>query len=553
MRRSHQTYHSEPMLRKIHSTLVQDLNPLQKSWFEDPRNYTGPGYLYWKPYDYKVMSQLENYAKRILFSSDPEFDELAEASFEKFLQSQSGFGLPERTKRQDMLIRRARAICHGILGEFDFDEFSKLCSFGKRAAQGLPYRDSYLDKRTVTLNGSKSQLEWFKGVLCTDIHLHRAVRLGLKQAKVVESLEMSAVPKSFKAARIIAPDTTTGGFLSRGLGALIRKRLEKNTHINLKTQQHRHRDLALRGSGDGYCATVDMKSASDSFVWEHVEALIPESWHSILDAVRIPIVTIGGTEHRIKSVMLMGSGHTFPLQTVLFYSVVKAVLELMGSHAKCDVYGDDIIFPAQFSVYVIGSLHDMGFTVNVDKSFVDGPFKESCGGDYHTGIDVRPYMPEHTCGTYDKYEYTELLHKLFNGLISRWEPCEIPVTLDTILLELLKIWGNLCPVPENETDTAGLKFIPSKYDLFVRKPTYVGGIYTYLKLVRRSPRRKPKAERPYYWNWLHKSTNRVGPNWLGFIPTLLDTIPEAYESAEPVLDVRGREVRKGVSRARWVS
>jgi esterase/lipase superfamily enzyme len=523
------------MMRKIHASLVQDLNPKNHSWFTDPRTYTGPRYDYWNPYEFKKMYQLEHLFKRVLTCADPDFDEIAEKSFNDFKVSQKSFGLPQLSERSARVIERARAIVHETLGEFDYNEFSEMCSFGKRAAAKLPYRHAYLDKRVMTLNGSLSQLEWFKVALCNDIHLHRACRLGLKQAEYVDSLELKAVPKSFKSARIIAPDTTVGGFLSRGLGSLIRKRLEASTHINLSVQQERHKTLARRASLDGYSATIDMSKASDSFVWEHVEALVPESWHDILKVVRTPIVTIGGEPLELKSYMLMGSGHTFPLQTLLFYSLCKAVIELMGSYSKVDVYGDDIIFPSQYAYYVIVSLSDLGFTVNNEKSFFEGPFRESCGGDYHTGVDVRPFMPEHTCAEItSKHEYTEYLHKWYNGLLARWTYEEIPQTCDIILLEIASLWNNLCPVPEEHPETAGLKYIPAKYDALVKRPITRDGITRYLCLTSRPRRRKPSKERAYYWYSL-RSKSVVEK------PTIYD------EEANPVLDQRGREPVKGGS------
>jgi hypothetical protein len=235
--------------------------------------------------------------------------------------------------------------------------------------------------------------------------------------------------------------------------------------------------------------------------------------------------------------MLMGSGHTFPLQTVLFYSIVKAVVELMGSNAKVNVYGDDIIFPSQYSWYVVTALRNLGFSINDDKSFVDGPFRESCGGDYHTGVDVRPFMPEHVCGKYTAHEYTECLHKWFNGLLVRWSYVEIPNTLDLILNEIINVWGNLCPVPLNETDTAGVKFIPAKYDSLTRRPSYQDGIWVYLRLVRTPKRRKPSSERIYYWYSLRRDhyTND----------------PYGGDDGPSILDPKGREARKGSSQVQW--
>jgi hypothetical protein len=544
------------LLRKLYQAMVKDLNPKDHNWFADPRNYTGPGYLYWKPYDYKVMRQLQHMFKRVLLTSDPSFETLQKESLLGFLQSQESFGLPEVNSCANMVIERARDLCHKVLGEFEFHEFSKLCAFGKRAARELPARESHLDQRVRSLGGSLSQQEWFKAILCYDIHLHRACRRAVKTMATHEYLKMTAVPKSFKSARVIAPDTILGGFLSRGLGTLIRKRLEQGTHIRLASQQDRHQELALRASKDGYLATIDMSKASDSFVWEHVEALVPESWHDILKTVRTDTIMVSELPFQYKSYMLMGSGHTFPLQTLLFYCIVKAVVELAGSKGTVDVYGDDILFPASYSTYVVQILHSLGFTVNLDKSFTDGPFRESCGGDYHTGIDVRPFMPEHVCGYYRAHEYTTLLHLWANGLLRRWSYEEVSTAYDLILNEILSVSKELCEVPVNETETAGLYFIPDKYSSCASYVTSRCGLPAYKRLVRVPKKRVPKLLRPYYWYklWTNQAPFVDQPYDLKTVIRDVRKVVKPVWLQDPVslLDKNQQEVNKGrPAKFRW--
>lgn len=542
VKRSGQTYNTNDIVRKIHGAMINDFEPLDKSWFSDLRNYKGPRYDNWDSYDFKKMCQLEHFGKRMLLDTDLDFDVIKLVSFDQFVASQSEFGVRRRTKRLAIVMERARNIVHSILGEFDYNQFFEFCSFGKKAAVGLPLRDSYLDTRVETLNGSQEQIEWFKASLAQDIHLHRACRKGLKKAYKAYVIDIHAVPKTWKAARIVAPDTTIGGFLSRGLGMYVRVRLEAGTKISLSTQQRKHKKLARRASKDGQRCTIDMKRASDSFVEEHVKTLTPDSWHPVLDVVRTPVgrIKIGDREQYVKlqSYMLMGSGHTFPLQTLLFYAICKATVELLGSKTEVDVYGDDIIMSSRYASYVIDIFDDAGFTVNEAKSFIDGPFRESCGGDYHRGVDVRPFMPEHVCGKNTKHEYTEFLHKMHNGLLSRWAYEEIPSTIDLIVFEILRVQGNLCPIPEEYPDGCGLKNLHPKYEVLTRRPTREGGITRYLVLGSKVRKRSPSAERIYYWYWLRDKA--------GF------STPDLYGGEEPGrLDKDGREPVKGSHRLCW--
>jgi len=559
IRRSKRLYDTSVILLKIHRSMIKDLQPLEASWFSDPRNYVGPIYENWTSYDYKKMCQLEHLFKRTVLPTDEDQKTVETRSLRTFIECQSTFGIRRRTLRSNLVVQRAREIISGIIGEFDYHEFFSMCKFGKKAAKGLKLKESYLDVRVDRLNGSKEQIEWFKAALCDDIHLHRAVRRGLKKAQIVASLDVNAVPKAFDKKRIILPDSTIGGFLSTGLGRLLRKLLEVSTHIKLAKAQNKHRHLAKASSVSGANATLDMKRASDSFVWEHITMLLPESWWPVLEVVRTPLAKVkfpDGHEESIElgSYMLMGSGHTFPLQSILFYAISKAVLELLGSRARVWVYGDDIILPSKFASYVIDLFDDLGFTINTNKSFVDGPFRESCGGDYHRGIDVRPFMPEHICSHVGAKEYTQFLHKLYNGLLFndklddevqiRWEYEEIPETLDLILNEILSVWGELYPIPQEWPDGEGVKYIPLKYGSLSRKAVYQDGVWRYFVLSSKADRRKPHAERIYYWCWLHGRKSDSG--WTE------DPLKWDAEG-NGLLDNTGQEPVKGSSKLCWIT
>jgi len=548
-RRNIKTYDTSVILHKIHCSMIRDLNPLESSWFKDPRSYDGPGYKYWKSYDFKKMAQLQHFFKRIVLPTDPDNDVIETLSINKFRDSQETFGIRRHTLRSKRVIERASAIVADVLGEFDYNEFFRFCRFGKKSAKDLPLEKSYLDNRVNCLNGTPSQLEWFKAACNEDIHFHRAVRHGLKKAYTVDSLDLKAVPKAFDKKRTILPDSTVGGFLSAGLGRLIRSKLEGVTHIKLASAESIHKYLAKASSVSGTNATLDMKSASDSFVWEHITMLTPESWWPILETVRIGKVNItypDGTTavQELRSYMLMGSGHTFPLQTLLFYAICKATLELLGSRARVYVYGDDIILPSKYASYIVDIVYDLGFTINEDKSFIDGPFRESCGGDYHHGVDVRPFMPEHFCEKLHKNEYTEFLNKLYNGFLRRWEYAELPETLDLIITEILAIWGEVYPIPEEYPETCGLYYIPQKYSGYVRCPILKDSITYYFVLSSKSRRRKPTKERIYYWYWLHSHNSST---------IMLDPLKWDADGSGS-LDHRGlsREPLKGSSKPSWI-
>jgi hypothetical protein len=102
---------------------------------------------------------------------------------------------------------------------------------------------------------------------------------------------------------------------------------------------------------------------------------------------------LNGLPTRYEKFCSMGNGFCFPLQTLLFASVCFAA-GMISSQDPYDfrVYGDDIIVRQDRALLVIELLSELGFRLNRDKSFLFGPFRESCGADWYKGQDVRPVI-----------------------------------------------------------------------------------------------------------------------------------------------------------------
>jgi hypothetical protein len=87
----------------------------------------------------------------------------------------------------------------------------------------------------------------------------------------------------------------------------------------------------------------------------------------------------------------MGNGFTFELESLLFYAIAKTVRHFRRGSGIISVYGDDIIVGSDYAEHLSWVLGYVGFSVNPSKSFIDGPFRESCGGHYLVGVDVTPF------------------------------------------------------------------------------------------------------------------------------------------------------------------
>jgi len=88
----------------------------------------------------------------------------------------------------------------------------------------------------------------------------------------------------------------------------------------------------------------------------------------------------------------MGNAYTFELESILFYSLSIGVCKTLGlTTESVSVYGDDIIVPTTAFDLLSSTLEFCGFSVNSEKSYSVGPFRESCGADWFCGMDVRPF------------------------------------------------------------------------------------------------------------------------------------------------------------------
>lgn len=227
--------------------------------------------------------------------------------------------------------------------------------------------------------------------------------------EVVESDRVTFVPKDARTERPIAVGASLNIYLQLGVKAYLEDKL-KQAGVDL-TDQSKNQELACAGSkfiGDGSSenqfSTIDLASASDSISKELVRLLLPSDWYAFLDDLRHDSGVIDGAVLSYEKFCAMGNGFTFPLESLLFYAIAKATAMTEGlpfSRSDFAIYGDDIIVRKKVVPALMQNLSWAGFEINSAKSFVSGPFKESCGKDYLHGIDVRPFFLKREVKTYD--------------------------------------------------------------------------------------------------------------------------------------------------------
>lgn len=204
-----------------------------------------------------------------------------------------------------------------------------------------------------------------------------------------------SVPKDATKDRGICVGPSLNTFYQLGVGGHLRRRLNQHGY-DLGEGQTLHRRVAKWASKDGSYATIDLSSASDTVSYNLVKFLLGTTWFEVLKTLRIPKTQVNGNLLHLQKFSAMGNGYTFELETIIFSAICESVMEQAGITPRPGrnvfVYGDDLILPSECCKNLLAVLSYCGFTPNQRKSFVSGPFRESCGGDFFLGKAVRPHF-----------------------------------------------------------------------------------------------------------------------------------------------------------------
>lgn len=298
----------------------------------------------------------------------------------------------------DAVMSTARRLLHSLLGEFDLDEMSSMMSFTSGASTRLKRRDSLPPmkysagkKLHVTplclpyaLAAIRSSHSWSELL----VSQHGSIANCLE---VVKGNRITTVPKNAKTDRIIAIEPDMNMYVQKGIGGMIRRRL-RNVGVNLNSQT-KNQDYARVGSLDGTLATIDLKAASDSISTELVRYLVPHDWYRHIMATRSWRGTLpDGTSVSYEKVSSMGNGYTFELESALFWALTRASILCSGCQDhRLAIFGDDIVCNTGVVELLVRVLNYAGFQTNQSKSFWQGPFRESCGKHFVSGVDVTPF------------------------------------------------------------------------------------------------------------------------------------------------------------------
>ena len=274
-----------------------------------------------------------------------------------------------------------------VLGEFDPDEWVDLSNWGPGSTLDTTGVDVGSVKKFRSETGTTRAL--FD--LMKDFYAILYPTWDLSNQQIREGNKIVTVPKNSKTDRTIAIEPGLNIWFQLGIGKMIRRRLRR-VGINLNSQE-RNQQLSRVGSKTNHLASVDFSMASDTISVATVEALLPPRWFTVMNILRSKSGRLGKDLIKYEKFSSMGNGFTFELETLIFYAIAVACCEACGDNrSEVSVYGDDVIIPqGSFSLFQ-RACSFYGFTVNNQKSFSDGPFRESCGTYWFGGISCKPFF-----------------------------------------------------------------------------------------------------------------------------------------------------------------
>lgn len=347
-------------------------------------------------------------------------------------------------------------------------------------------------------------------------HLSQFAQVMPRDLVVVPGNVMFTVPKTSEIDRVACKEPELNMYCQKAVGDYIRSRL-KTVGIDLNDQSV-NQELARIGSVDGTLATIDLSSASDSVTKQIVLEMLPFEWSSLMFDLRSPVTLVNGELHENEMIASMGNGFTFELESLIFWVLTRCCAFYTHTKGRVSVYGDDIICPVGVKDSLESTLEFFGFSLNREKSFWDGSFRESCGKHWHSGVDVSPFYVKDLPKTIPDWNL------LLNSL-RKWS--DTSGICDPRYYDLWQLFSELVPRPLHGSDDLDRKdalVVPYMRNIALVKP-----------LVKVNEATKRKYQVGAYVQWLDTNEQRT-----------ITEIPDAVEqfAVEGKLVMRRTRVRR---------
>jgi len=427
-----------------------------------------------------------SFLKKFEDSKSSDADSKALGLFIRSNERCKSFALNPQQLFQDVLINEVKSLMDSYFHDgpnltLDLSSISGGLMTGPGASRGVVSDNFYTKLFDSNLTSTSERL--YRDYRCAIVdwptwNLAEIARENHVRHAIVEGNRLSFVPKTSAISRTICTEPNLNMLFQKGIGSFIEGQLLHRWKHSMATQQFINRRMAQLGSIDGSFGTIDLSCASDSVSLNLLRDILPSYVYRWLERTRSPSVILpDGTRVELHMVSSMGNGFTFPLQTILFASIVVAsygilsipLVDRSSKTMNFGVFGDDIIVVRKSYDFIVRALQLFGFEVNDDKSFNTGHFRESCGGDYFRGRDIRGVYMKHLSTSADVYS-------IINRLV-RWSARSGIMLYGTI--KYLRTLVDFLPVPLDAGDAEGIKVPIAPPGMPLDKHTG-GVIYRYL-------------------------------------------------------------------------
>ncbi|DAD50367.1 TPA_asm: RNA-directed RNA polymerase [ssRNA phage Gerhypos.2_34] len=354
---------------------------------------------------------------------DDDLDEVAFKKFEEFELLCKGTNARFRSLSNDALYKDHVVSLHSavirkiekMLGEYSAEELFESPDWGPGASTLIKRREASATNKFQSETGITRDLH----ALITNEILEGAYPLWYAHLTEVGfptyqvGNKVVTVPKDASTNRVIAIEPGMNLWFQKSVGDMIRRRLQR-WGVDL-SRQNVNQEFARYGSIHNSLATVDLSSASDSIAYSVVEELIPPRWFALLDSCRSPFGRLRDKQVKWEKFSSMGNGFTFELESLIFYAVAKCCAEYVGSRESVNSYGDDIVLPSSAFQVFSDMMRFYGFRINGKKSYVNSPFRESCGAHFYLGSDIKPlYLKDKVQSIPSAYRLANAIRRLAN-------------------------------------------------------------------------------------------------------------------------------------------
>lgn len=275
-------------------------------------------------------------------------------------------------------------------------------------------------------------------------------RLLTEVLTVVDGACASSVPKNIETDRFINIEATFPMILQQIIAQEVRKVLKYRGNSLDPIRSSSPLVDRINYGFDAQClhqflivnkskATIDFSNASDSVLLKVVIDMFPKCVTELLIKTRSTYVQFPNELLEPIKLSSMGNGYTFEIMSALLYAIATT----FDSAAR--VFGDDVIISNTKAASFIAACSLIGFNTNMKKTFINSPFRESCGAFYHDDVGfLESFEFKRVENEVDLLTFTNKLFIILNNKNTRI----LSLTLRKILDCLHRVLGSLIPASQ---------------------------------------------------------------------------------------------------------